>query len=77
MITSLHGELEQSKEKQSKLEKELNDVDYNSKKSVEEIQDKMDVERCVIEMVSWVSEQLNNQQHVEQMTLLHKSIKGQ
>ena len=56
MITSLHGQLEASKEKQVKMEKELNDVDYNAKKSIEEMQDKMDVERCVMEMVSWVSE---------------------
>jgi hypothetical protein len=38
------------------MEKEMNDIDYNAKKSVEEMQDKMAVERCVIEMVSWVSE---------------------
>jgi hypothetical protein len=35
---------------------EINEVDYNAKKSIEEVKDKMDVERCVMEIVSWVSE---------------------
>ena len=61
MITNLHEELETSKTKITAMEKEMNDIDYNAKKSVEEMQDKMAVERCVIEMVSWVSEQLTNQ----------------
>lgn len=58
MITNLHEELETSKEKQAKLEKEVNDVDYNAKKEMENMRDKMDVERCVMEMVSWVSESI-------------------
>lgn len=40
----------------SKLELELNEVDYNSKRNVEELSDRVEVERCVMEMVSWVSE---------------------
>lgn len=39
----------------------MNEIDYNAKKSIEEMSDKMEVERCVIEMVSWVSEQLIQQ----------------
>jgi hypothetical protein len=38
----------------------MNDIDYNAKKSIAKMEDKMEVERCVMEMVSWVSEQLNN-----------------
>jgi hypothetical protein len=38
------------------MEKEMNDIDYNAKKNVSEMKDKMEVERCVMEMVSWVSE---------------------
>jgi hypothetical protein len=56
----LNEELETSKEKMSKMEKEMNDIDYNAKKRVEETKEKMEVERCVMEMVSWVSEKLNN-----------------
>ncbi len=56
MITNLHEELETSKTKITAMEKEMNEIDFNAKKSVEEVQDKMAVERCVIEMVSWVSE---------------------
>lgn len=60
MITNLHEELETSKTKITAMEKEMNEIDFNAKKSVEDVQDKMAVERCVIEMVSWVSEQLTN-----------------
>jgi len=55
-LANLNEELEHAKEKNAKLEKEMNDVDYNAKKSVQDVKDKMEVERCVIEMVSWVSE---------------------
>lgn len=37
---------------------DINEVDYNSKKNIEELGDKMEVERCVMEMVSWVAEQV-------------------
>ena len=56
VITGLNEEVEGQKEKMGKMEKEMNDIDYNAKKSVEEMKDKMEVERCVMEMVSWVSE---------------------
>ena len=77
MITSLHEELETSKEKQSKMEKEINDVDFNAKKSLEELQDKIQVERCVMEMVSWVSEQLNNQMSAERILGVQKHMQQQ
>ena len=36
--------------------------------------DKMDVERCVLEMVSWVSEQLTNQQVVDNLNKVAKKV---
>ena len=74
MITGLHEEVEASKQKLAKMEKEMNDIDFNAKKSVEEMQDKMAVERCVIEMVSWVSEQLTNQQVVDNLNKVASKV---
>ena len=34
----------------------------------------MDVERCVLEMVSWVSEQLTNQQVVDNLNKVAKKV---
>jgi hypothetical protein len=42
----------------AKLGLDINEVDYNAKKTIEEMKDKMEVERCVNELVSWVSEKL-------------------
>ena len=52
--------MQQSKEKLAAVEKEMNENDINAKKGLEQVQDKIEVERCVMEMVSWVSEQLTN-----------------
>ena len=35
---------------------QINEVDYGSKKGLEEVSDKMQIERCVMEMVAWVAE---------------------
>ena len=40
----------------SKMQMDINEVDYSSKKNIEELNDKMEIERCVNELVSWVSE---------------------
>ena len=73
VITNLNEEVEQNKEKMQKFEKEMNDIDYNAKKSVEETKEKMEVERCVMEMVSWVSEQLNNVQNNDKIMNMYKA----
>jgi hypothetical protein len=73
-VTQLHVELEGSKVKMSKLEKEINDVDFNQKKNVEEMNEKLEVERCVIEMVAWVSEDLTNKQVVENLNKVAKKV---
>ena len=73
VITNLNEELEASKEKAVKMEKEMNEVDFNAKKRNEEVKDKMEVERCVIEMVSWVSEQLQNQQYNDKLQQVYKA----
>ena len=74
MITGLHKELEQSKVKMSEMEKEVNAVDMEAKKGVEKVSDRMEVERCVVEMVSWVSEQLTNQQVVDNLNKVAKKV---
>jgi len=73
-ISKLHEELEGSKEKISGMEKELIEVDYNAKKNLEELGDRMQVERCVMEMVSWVSEQVQNDLHAQMVNDATKSV---
>ena len=60
VVKTLHDELEIAKGKVTQLEKDINEVDITAKKGVEQVKDQMEVERCVVEMVSWVSEQLSN-----------------
>ena len=55
---------------------ELNEVDYNAKKSVEELSEKMEVERCVIEMVSWVTDQIQNNETNDRLNKVKNSIKA-
>ena len=56
MITELNKDLEASKEKMSKMEVAINDNEFNQKKGFEQLDDKVQIERCVNEMVSWVAE---------------------
>lgn len=72
MITTLNEELEASKEKLGKLEGEVNEVDFNTKKNMDELWDKVQVERCVQEMVSWVSEQQTNNDTIKLFNNLNK-----
>ena len=74
MITSMHGEQENTKEQMQKIEKEVNEVDFNAKKKLEEVNDKIEVDRCVFEMVSWVSEQLTNVQVVQNLNKVAKKV---
>jgi hypothetical protein len=41
MITTLNEELEASKEKLTKMEQEVNEVDFNAKKNMDELWDKI------------------------------------
>ena len=56
IIKTLNAEVQENKEKLAKNEKEINEVDFNAKKQNEEVKEKMEVNRCIEEMVSWVSE---------------------
>lgn len=70
LVKQLNVDIQDSKAKIQAVEKEINEVDINAKKSVEKVQDKIEVERCVMEMVSWVSEQLTNQQVVDNLNVV-------
>ena len=72
MITTLNEELEASKEKLSKMEEEMNEDDYNTKKNMDELWDKIQVERCVNEMVGWVSEQQMTNDNVKMYNTFRK-----
>lgn len=76
MITTLHEAQEKEKARLNALEIELNEVDTKGKKSVEKLNDKVEVERCVTEMVGWIAESLTNQQMVDNLNSVAKKISG-
>ena len=59
-LTQLNTDLKTSKERVQKLESQIAEIDQNAKKKINEMHDRVEVERCVQEMVSWVSEQITN-----------------
>ncbi|CDW87201.1 UNKNOWN [Stylonychia lemnae] len=70
VIQGLNAEVQESKEKIAKNEKEINEVDFNAKKANEEVKDKIEVTKCVQEMVAWVSEQLVSQQMTDNLNVI-------
>ena len=63
MLHTMNTELESNKVKLSQVEKDVADVTM-----------KVEVDRCVQEMVSWVSEQMVNQQVVENLNKVAKKV---
>jgi uncharacterized alpha-E superfamily protein len=57
-----------------KLEAQLADMDKNARQKISEMHDKVEVERCVQEMVAWVSEQVTNQQVVENLNKVARKV---
>lgn len=57
-----------------KLETQLAEIDKNAKQKINEMHDRVEVERCVQEMVSWVSEQITNQQVVENLNKVARKV---
>ena len=49
----------------------MNDVDYNSKKKIKETDDKMEIERCLMELVGWVAEQSSNNVYNDKLVQLN------
>ena len=73
-LTQLNTDLKTSKDRVQKLETQLAEIDQNAKKKINEMHDRVEVERCVQEMVSWVSEQLTNQQVVENLNKVARKV---
>ncbi len=73
-LTQLNTDLKTSKERVQKLEGQLAEIDKNAKKKINEMHDRVEVERCVQEMVSWVSEQITNQQVVENLNKVARKV---
>jgi len=73
-LTQLNSELKTSKDKLQKVEQSVADIDKNAKQKINEMHDRVEVERCVQEMVSWVSEQLTNQQVVENLNKVARKV---
>lgn len=69
-ITNLNNDLEESKVKAQKLEKDINENDFNAKKKIQETDDKMEVERCVMEMVGWVAEAMQIEQNNDKLKMV-------
>ena len=57
-----------------KLEAQLADMDKNARQKIGEMHDKVEVERCVQEMVAWISEQVTNQQVVENLNKVARKV---
>lgn len=70
IIKGLNAEVQENKEKLAKNEKEINDVDFNAKKLNEEAKEKMEVNRCIQEMVAWVSEQLTAEAMTQNLNVI-------
>jgi hypothetical protein len=58
----------------SKLESVVNDNDFNAKKNLEELDEKVQVERCVNEMVAWVAESVQLTDNAKKMNKMNKNI---
>ena len=58
-LAKMREELDQQREKIQSVEVNLNEVDYNAKKGLEEEADRREIDRCVREMVSEVVEKRN------------------
>jgi predicted nucleic acid-binding Zn-ribbon protein len=55
-LTQVSNDLKANKQAMAKVEADLKTLETTAKKQVKEISDRGEVERCVQEMVSWVSE---------------------
>lgn len=57
ILNNLRDEIDGQKEKVNMIESSVNDVEYNNKKDIDKIKDKIEIERLVNELVSWVAEE--------------------
>ena len=58
----------------TKVEANLKALETSAKAQVKSISDRVEVERCVQEMVAWVSEQITNQQVVENLNKVARKV---
>ena len=73
-LTQVSNDLKANKQAMAKVESELKALEKSAKEQVKEISDRVEVERCVQEMVSWVSEQITNQQVVENLNKVARKV---
>ena len=63
ILNNLRDEIDGQKEKVITIETNINDLEYNNKKEVDEVKERIEIERLVNELVSWISEENEIQKH--------------